>query len=63
MTSKEMRTNNLFMRNDFDTVGKYEFPLIKKQVIELHDIKLISYSDTRKEDCSDNKNLGVHFFY
>ena len=31
MTSKSMRDNPLFMRNNFDSVGKWGIPLIKKQ--------------------------------
>ena len=30
MTSKEMRNNPLFMRNQFATEGKWGFPIIQK---------------------------------
>lgn len=62
MTSKEMRDNPLFMRNSFQTVGKWGIPLIKKQEICIDDIKLVACSDTRGNDNEVNKQKGVHFF-
>lgn len=62
MTSKEMRNNPLFMRNGFDTFGHYEFPIVKKQNIQLDDVKLIGFSDTKTNDNHINSACGVHFF-
>lgn len=62
MTSKAMRDNPLFMRNNFDTVGKWGIPLIKKQELCTDDIKLVACSDTRANDNEENKKKGVHFF-
>ena len=62
MTSLEMRSNPLFMRNSFETSGKWDIPVIKKQDIPLDNLRLISYSDTRHNDRSDNTACGVHFF-
>ncbi len=52
MTSLDMRNNTLFMRNEFNTVGKWQFPIIKKQEINTKNIALIACSDTR---CNDNE--------
>ena len=62
MTSKEMRDNPFFIRNGFDTVGKWDIPLVKKQKLDLMDIQLVACSDTRANDNNANKTRGVHFF-
>lgn len=62
MTSKSMRDNPLFMRNNFDSVGKWGIPLIKKQELSTDDIMLVACSDTRANDNQENKKKGVHFF-
>lgn len=61
MTSKSMRDNPLFMRNNFDSVGKWGIPLIKKQELTADNIMLVACSDTRKNDNEANKKKGVHF--
>ena len=33
MTSEKMRGNPLFMRNGFDVAGRWEIPVIRKQII------------------------------
>ena len=47
MTSLDMRVNALFMRNEFNTVGKWQIPLVKNQEIATSNISLVAYSDTR----------------
>ena len=61
MTSKEFRNNPLFLRNEFDVEGKWGFPIIKKQEIDLQNIELIACSDVSKHD-ENNLYKGVHFF-
>ena len=61
MTSKKMRNNVLFMRNEFETVGKWGIPLVKKQIFDTRDIQLIACSDTKRNDSEENKRKGVHF--
>ncbi len=62
MTSLEMRNNPLFMRNNFNSVGKWGIPLIKDQELPTDKIMLIACSDTRANDNNENKQKGVHFF-
>lgn len=62
MTSLEMRNNSLFMRNCFDTAGKWQIPMVKKQEINTKNISLVACSDTRANDNEINKKKGVHFF-
>ena len=60
--SKERRNNQLFLRNSYEKSGIYSFPLIKKQDIDLTNLNLIAYSDTKLNDKELNKLKGVHFF-
>lgn len=60
--TKELRMDPLFLRNSFNSCGKWGIPLIKNQSIDLCNLKLISCSDTRANDSEKNINCGVHFF-
>lgn len=62
MTSKSMRENPLFMRNNFEKVGKWGIAVVKKQELPTDNIKLVACSDTRTNDNELNKKKGVHFF-
>ena len=62
MTSKEMREDPLFMRNNFDSVGKWGFALNRKQDIDLTDIALIASSNTKANDTPTNRLKGVHHY-
>ena len=62
MTSKSMRDNALFMRNSFESTGKWGIPLVKKQKYSTDNIMLVACSDTRANDNEENKKKGVHFF-
>ena len=62
MTSKHMRENPLFMRNNYNTDGKWGLPVIKKQTIDTNEIELIACSDTKPHEREGNKHFGVHFF-
>lgn len=62
MTSLKMRSDPLFMRNSFESNGKWDIPIIKKQDIPLDNVRLIAYSDTRQNDRPENTVCGVHFF-
>ncbi|MEE1355332.1 MAG: DUF4417 domain-containing protein [Absicoccus porci] len=61
-TSKSMRSDNLFMRNEYSGHGKWNIPLIKKQAVNVENISLIACSDTRSNDNETNTKNGVHFF-
>lgn len=60
--SKAMRENPLFMRNEFLAAGQWGIPLVKKQELDISNIHLVAYSDTRPNDREENKQKGVHFF-
>ena len=62
MTSKLMRENPLFVRNEFETVGKWGISLIQKQMIDTSNVNLVACSDTRIKDTIENIQKGVHFF-
>lgn len=61
MNTKEFRTSDSFLRNEFECSGLWGFPLIKKQELDLSNIELIACSDTSNHD-SNNLYKGVHFF-
>ncbi len=61
-TSKTMRNNDLFLRNKYQTVGKFGIPLVKTQNINLENIQLIAYSDIKKPMMLLDKTYGIHFF-
>lgn len=60
--SYERRCDKLFLRNDFRTQGKYNFPLIKEQLIDLEKVELLACSDAKYNEKEANKTKGVHFF-
>lgn len=62
MNSVEMRGNILFSRNSFQTIGKWQMPLVERQSIDLDKVDLIAYSDIRSNDNEVNRQKGVHFF-
>lgn len=62
MKSQLMRDNPLFRRNEFEGIGRWEIPLVRKQEIDLSNVNLIACSDTRCNDNEINTKRGVHFF-
>ncbi len=57
---KQIKKQKL-VRNEFQLVGKYGIPLIKKQKIDIDKIDLWGYSKTKLED-NENAQKTVHFF-
>lgn len=49
------------VRNDFQTIGRFGMPIIKKQNIDLDKIDLLCYTKTKNNDL-ENKNKTIHFF-
>jgi hypothetical protein len=62
---EKQKKKQLLVRNDYlyhgKSCGKYEFPIIKKQNINVADIKFLSYDKAKKDDQS-NKDKTIHFF-
>lgn len=61
-SSKDMRANPLFMRNTFPGVGEWGIPLVRKQSIDLSNVRMIACSETRPHDSVERCACGVHFF-
>lgn len=61
MSSKEFRNSPMFLRNEFEKDGAWEFPLIKKQNIDLSAVELIACSDISNHD-TKNLHKGIHHF-
>ena len=51
----------MLVRNELQTVGKYQIPLIRKQEIDFDTISLLSYVQTKTTD-EENTYKTVHFF-
>jgi len=58
--NKQRLVRNEFMRIG-NFAGKYEFPVIRKQNVDIEKIKLLSYKDTKNHDIQ-NTDKTVHFF-
>ena len=43
MTSEEFRSDPLFLRNQFKHDGSLEMPIIKRQKIDIDNLKFIGY--------------------
>lgn len=61
-TSSAMREDVLFTRGGFNTDGRWNIPLVRKQELPANGISLIACSDVRSNDCDVNRTHGVHFF-
>ncbi len=61
----KQKNKQLLVRNEFlynkQSCGKYDFPIIKKQNIDIEKIKLLSYVNTKNDD-KENKGKTIHFF-
>jgi hypothetical protein len=61
MGNNIMRKSELFSRNNFPKEGRWGIPTVRKQNIDLENLELIAYSDTKPNDIR-NCHKGVHFF-
>ena len=48
-TSKCMRNDQLFMRNEYAGRGKWNIPFVKKQELNVDKLSLIACSDTKSK--------------
>lgn len=61
LTSEAFRNNPMFMRNQFLGDGLYNMPKIKRDIVDLADVSLIGYDQTKTGDSRD-AGCYVHFF-
>lgn len=59
-TESQKRVRNEFLPYG-NSAGKYDFPIIKKQSINVDAIKLLSYTNAKLHD-SENADKTIHFF-
>ena len=62
MTSKEARSKQTFLRNEFDVFGKWNIPIVKKCKLDLVGVNLIGYPDIKTNDIDENRGRGIHFY-
>lgn len=51
-----------FLRNDFDSEGRFEIPIIRRQKIYLCDLQLIACQETKLNDTPYARAKGIHHF-
>jgi len=64
LTDYEMQKQEkkqIIVRNEYETVGKYSIPLVKKQSIDLDSISLMCFTKAKPDD-EENKYKTIHFF-
>jgi hypothetical protein len=61
MDEKDVRNIESYFRNNYLLDGKYDFPIVKKQVPDLHDLKLLRFSNAVKEE-SRYTDSTIHDF-
>ena len=61
MKSEMFRNQSLFLRNQFTGDGVAEIPILKKQDVDLSQVKLIGYDKIKLGD-KHNRDKMVHFF-
>ncbi|BDF57798.1 hypothetical protein CE91St36_06150 [Christensenellaceae bacterium] len=61
MKSFDLRNHDLFLRNAYTGLSRYEIPLIHRQDIDLDNLQFIGYHNTKTKDAA-NKGKTVHFF-
>ena len=62
MKSYTFRNQPLFLRNTFQGIGRWSLPIIRRQDIELVNLNLISYNNTRYNEAPMFRDFAVHFF-
>jgi hypothetical protein len=61
MSNSKNRTIESYFINNYPLDGKYDFPLVKNQAVDLSDLKLIRFSNAVKSE-KENADATVHFF-
>jgi hypothetical protein len=61
MRSREARSRETFLRNEFYMVGKADIPFVYSQKIDLSDLQFIGFHNTKSNDLK-NRHKTVHFF-
>ena len=62
MLTKESRSQQTFLRNEYDAFGKWNMPIIRKNELDVSNVSLISFTDIKTNDNDENKQKGVHFY-
>jgi hypothetical protein len=61
MCKRDFQTIESYFRNDYLTDGKYDFPVVKNQVVDLSDLTLIRFSNAVRNE-HQHADATVHFF-
>jgi len=58
---EKVKNKRKLVRNEFETVGKYDMPFIRNQDIDVKKIDLWCYTRAKNNDTA-NQNKTIHFF-
>jgi hypothetical protein len=61
MSKSSLHTIESYFANGYKVAGKFDLPVIRKQQIDLDDLKLIRFSNIIKDETKD-LDATVHFF-
>ena len=62
MDKSTYRTDPMFLRNGYETEGRWNFPIVKKQEISINDgVELIAVSDTSRNDTKEPAQRNSFF--
>ena len=62
MNSYSYRNDPMFLRNQYETHGKYQFPYIRRQAFDFSRVRLIALSATKLNDTPENCCKIAHGF-
>ncbi|MBP5698157.1 MAG: DUF4417 domain-containing protein [Alphaproteobacteria bacterium] len=62
LQSYNIRNDKKFLRNNYEMSGLWEIPHIRRQEIDLSNIKLLACSHTRLNEDEQHRQYGVHFY-
>ena len=62
LQSYNIRNSDKFLRKNYEMLGLWEIPHIRRQEVNLNNIKLLACSHTRLNEDEQHRQYGVHFY-
>lgn len=61
MTSLGFRSNPLFLRNQLESDGNLDMPIIRSQYVPFSNVEFIGYGKTKPHDSADSNSYAYFF--
>lgn len=61
MKSFDLRNHDLFLRNAYASLSRYDIPLIHRQDIDLGNLQFIGYHNIKAKDAANKEKNGTLF--